>query len=129
MPTVSELILPKGATIHPALRLITWHPRGVLDLALARRIVRFMEEQEQGGGEPFNRFANLSGLEALHLTFAEVAKLAQSRVASYHGPKVRTAFLAIDSLALGIARCTNISCDALRSKSAFFAARAARPNG
>lgn len=103
MSTVSEPILPEGATIHPALRLVTWHPRGVLDITLVRRVVRFMEEQEQSG-EPFNRFSNLAGLDAVHLTFAEVAKLAQSRVASYHGPKVRTAFLATDSLALGMAR-------------------------
>lgn len=96
--------LPDGAKIHPALRLVTWHPHGVLGAPLAREILRFIEAQEKSAPEPFDRFADLSGLEAIHLSFAEVEELAQDRIESYHGAPVKSAIFALNPLAFGIAR-------------------------
>ena len=31
----SRAVLPPGARLHPALQLVSWHPSGVLDAALA----------------------------------------------------------------------------------------------
>ena len=90
--------------IHPALRLVTWHPRGLLDIILARRVLQFVEAQERSAGEPFDRFADLSGFDTIHLSFADVEDLAESRVLSYQGPKVKSAFVAANPLAFGLAR-------------------------
>jgi hypothetical protein len=72
MPKPPDPILPHGARTHPALRLVTWHPSGLLDAALANEILRFIELEEVDR-EPFNRFANLSGVDAVRLSFAVLA--------------------------------------------------------
>lgn len=104
MSDKSDPNFPQGAVLHSSLRLVSWHPSGLLDLTLAERVLRFVEAQEQSCSEPFDRFADLSGLDAIHLSFAEVEDLTESRIASYPGPKVKTAILAVNLLAFGIAR-------------------------
>jgi hypothetical protein len=98
------MTFPDGARIHPSQRLATWHPRGVLDAPLARAIFAFVEAEEAAAAEPFHRFTDLSALEAIHLSFAEVEELAQSRVEGYQGPPAESAILAPSPLAFGIAR-------------------------
>lgn len=104
MSDTSNIVLPEGSSIHPSHRLVTWHPHGLLNATRAREILRFIEAQEQSATEPFHRFADTSGLDAIHLTFADVEELAQSRIDSYQGPPVQSAILARNPLAFGIAR-------------------------
>ena len=91
--------------MHPSLRLQTWHPHGVLDAAFAREILHFLDiEEATTVSEPFDRFTDLSGLTAVRLSFTEVEEIASRRVASYHGAPVKSAILAFNPLAFGIAR-------------------------
>src|ERR1700722_5561398 len=99
MPKTPDVNLPHGARIHRSLRLLTWHPVGLLDAALADGILCFIEVVEVDPEKPFNRFADLSGLDAVRLSFAEVEKIAARRVGTYHGAPVKSAILALHPLA------------------------------
>ncbi len=90
---------------HSDLQLETWFPEGVLDAHLAAFMVHFIGFEEHVSDEPFNRYADLSKLTAIHLEFLEVAALAAERRASCQDmPPVKSAFLAPDTPAYGIAR-------------------------
>jgi hypothetical protein len=86
------------------LRLLTWHPRGILNAAFADKILHFIDIEEATSGEAFNRFIDLSELSDVRLSFTEVEKIASRRVASYQGDAVKSAILAFNPLAFGIAR-------------------------
>ena len=85
-------------------KLISWHPEGVLDLQTASMMVDLVTFHERVLDEPFNRFADWTKLSEVRLKFAEVTNLATKRREDYgSGPRVKSAFLATDPLAFGIA--------------------------
>ena len=51
----------------PKFKLITWHPRGVLNDSFADQIVEFIEMEEHIQAAPFNRYTDLSGLTEVRL--------------------------------------------------------------
>ena len=70
-----------------------WKPRGVLDQSLVNEIVAFVETAEVRAGKPFNRFADLSALDAVDLDFKFVFHIALHRRLSYaENPPVKSAF-------------------------------------
>ena len=70
-----------------------WKPRGVLDQSLVNEIVAFVETAEVRAGKPFNRFADLSALDAVDLNFKFVFHIALHRRLSYApNPPVKSAF-------------------------------------
>lgn len=90
---------------RPDLKLETWFPEGVLNGAMATFMANFIAFQERVVDEPFNRFADLSKVTAIHLDFMELADVAAMRRAEYEGqPPVKSAFLAISNPAYGVAR-------------------------
>jgi hypothetical protein len=90
---------------HPDLKLETWYPEGVLDRTMAAFMVRYIGFEERVIDEPFNRFADLSRLTAIHLDFMQLAELAARRREAYQGRQtVKTAFLATGAPAYGVAR-------------------------
>ncbi len=64
----------------------------------------FIESEERAASEPFDRFANLDGLSAVHLSFSDVEELAVRRVGRYGGVPAKSAILAVNPLAFGMAR-------------------------
>jgi hypothetical protein len=70
---------------HPDLRLMTWHPRGVLDDDLADRVMAFIESEERIAEAPFNRYTDFSGLTGIRLTFGHAFQLAERRKVSSVG--------------------------------------------
>jgi hypothetical protein len=72
--------------------LFVWRPRGVLSEALVNKIVVFVREQEDTLGRSFNRFTDLSALDAVDLNFDYVFHIALYRRLSYAGSKVKSAF-------------------------------------
>ena len=104
VPSHWDVVLPHGAQIHASVHLVSWHPTGRLDAALADEILRFIEVEEATAAEPFHRFADLSGLDAIHLSSAELEGMAARRIGSYHGPPVKSAILALNPLAFGVAQ-------------------------
>ncbi len=79
--------------------------KGTLDFNEATRIVEFIEIKECNFETGFNRFCDLTRLEGISLSSGEVAELASRRRAfNPNDIRVKSAFLATDTLALGIAR-------------------------
>lgn len=72
--------------------LFVWRPHGVLNEGLVNNIIVFVREQEKTLGRPFNRFTDLSDLDAVDLNFDYVFHIALYRRLSYVGSKVKSAF-------------------------------------
>ena len=85
--------LPEDVAWWPDLHLFVWKPRGVLDEKAVNRIIRFIGNQEIALETPFNRFTDLSVLDAVELNFKFVFHVALYRRLSYMGrPPVKSAF-------------------------------------
>jgi hypothetical protein len=73
--------------------LIVWKPRGILDETIVNEIVMFIDTAEKRASKPFNRFADLSALDAVDLNFKFVFHIALHRRLSYApNPPVKSAF-------------------------------------
>lgn len=84
--------LPADVEYVEDANLFIWRPRGVLSEALVNKIIVFVGEQEETLGRSFNRFADLSALDAVDLNFNYVFHIALYRRLSYAGAKVKSAF-------------------------------------
>ena len=72
---------------------MVWKPHGILDQALVNEIVAFVEAAEERVRKPFNRFVDLSALDAVDLNFNFVFHIAlHRRLAFASHPPVKTAF-------------------------------------
>ena len=91
-----------GSRFHAEARLLTWHPRGVFDDAVAARVVDLLESEESLGGDPFNCFTDLSGLSEIRMRIGHLASIASRRHSAFDPPK--SAFFANSSVAIGICR-------------------------
>ena len=86
-------------------RLVTWHPRGVLDDELADRIIDFMESEERIADAPFHRYADFDGLTEIQLKFGHAFRIAERRKAFYGGgPPVKSAIYCDWIVGFGMAR-------------------------
>ncbi|PYK90127.1 MAG: hypothetical protein DME40_08915 [Verrucomicrobia bacterium] len=93
-------------------RLFIWRPRGVLDEAVVNKILAFVADQEGKFGRAFNRFTDMSGLDAVGLTFKYVFHVALFRRLSRQGREtVKSAFLVTDP---EIARSIKLHADAAK---------------
>jgi len=85
--------------------LLVARPKGVLDAEKAKRIVEFIEIKEIAFESGFNRFCDLSRLDGISLQTGDILKLAdRRRTFNPNYVRVKSAFLAMDILAFGIAR-------------------------
>ena len=84
--------LPADVEYAENANLFIWRPRGVLSEALVNNIIAFVREQEETLGRSFNRFTDLSALDAVDLNFNYVFHIALYRRLSYAGGKVKSAF-------------------------------------
>ncbi len=86
------------------MKLESWHPQGVLDFAMMIVMVHYIGFEERVKGQDFNRYADMSKLTSIHLSFNEIAKLAAERLTSFDGlPPVKAAFFAPESPAFEVA--------------------------
>ena len=84
--------------------LLVTRPKGILDAEMAEGIVDFIEIKESHIETGFNRFCDLTRLEGVRLTPAEVLTVAARRRAfNPNDIHVKTAFLTSDPLAFGMA--------------------------
>src|SRR5207237_9223529 len=68
-------------------------PHGMQNQQLVKDIVAFVEAAEQRAQKPFNRFADLSALDAVDLNFRFVFHIALHRRFAFEShPPVKTAF-------------------------------------
>ena len=77
--------------------LFVWRPRGVLNEAQVDKILVFVVEQEKKFARPFNRFTDMTALEAVELSFKYVFHVALYRRLSRVGKEpVKSAFFVTD---------------------------------
>ena len=84
--------LPADVEYVKDANLFIWRPRGILSEALVNQIIVFVREQEETLGRSFDRFTDLSALDAVDLNFNYVFHIALYRRLSYAGGKVKSAF-------------------------------------
>ena len=85
---------PPDVRFNPGLRLLTWHPRGVLDTDAVSKIVAFLEHAEESAQEPFNRFVDLSWLMGIDLDLDDVVRVSMHRRHAFKGNEpAKAAFL------------------------------------
>ena len=84
--------LPAHVLYRKDLSLFLWQPHGVLDEAIVNEIVVFIGTAEARSSKPFNRFADMSALDAVDLNFKFVFDVALHRRLTYAGhPPVKSA--------------------------------------
>jgi hypothetical protein len=85
--------LPAHVLFRKEVSLILWKPRGVLDQSTVNAIIAFIEAVEKRNSKPFNRFNDLSALDAVDLNFDFVFHVALGRrVSAASKPAVKSAF-------------------------------------
>jgi hypothetical protein len=85
--------------------LMVCRPKGILDADTTERIVEFIEIKEEQSETGFNRFCDLSRLESISVSSADVRQLAtRRRLFNPNTFQVKSAFFATHPLEFGIAR-------------------------
>ncbi len=87
---------------YPEWRLLTWHPRGVFDDALADKIIGMVGSEERVEEVPFHRYTDFSGLTHIRLKVGHVFQIAKHRRGAPE--PVKSAFFSDTTVGLGIAR-------------------------
>jgi hypothetical protein len=86
-----------GVSFHPDLNLVVWQPHGILDELHVEQLIRLLEQAEDEAERPFNRYTDLSALDAVELTFKYVFEVSLYRRAIYgERPIVKSAFYVVD---------------------------------
>ncbi len=102
---ISDWIQRLSTRFHAENRLVTWHPRGILDDALVDEIAYFTQTLEYLSEAPFDRFIDLSGLSEIRLQIGHVFNIAKERRSDTEEmPPVRSAFYCDKFVGFGIAR-------------------------
>jgi hypothetical protein len=76
---------PASVQFNEDLHLFIWKPRGILDEASVNKVLVDLLRYECRASQPFNRFSDLSELQAFHLTFKYVFHVALHRRLAYAG--------------------------------------------
>ena len=88
-----KMKLPPNVVFHHDLRLMVYRPRGIVNEKEVKRIVEFLEREEDRAERPFNRFTDNSKLEAIDLDFHFVFRISLHRRLVYaERPPVKSAF-------------------------------------
>jgi hypothetical protein len=87
---------------HPEARLFTWHPQGLLDDALADKIVDFIEEETLAASLSCHCYTDFSGLSEIRLKIGHLFQIAERR-RNAELPR-KSAFFAQSAVGFGIAR-------------------------
>lgn len=86
-----------GVSFHPDLNLLVWQPRGVLDEPHVEELLSLLEQAEDKAERPFNRYTDLSTLDAVEVTFDYVFRVSLYRRTVYgEHPIVQSAFYVVD---------------------------------
>jgi hypothetical protein len=92
--------LPADTRFYQDLRLLVWIPRGVLNEEGLKHIRSIIGDLEAASDEPFNRFTDGQGLEAIDLNFRYVFDFSLFRRLSYAGRAPVKSAILVTSLTL-----------------------------
>lgn len=102
-PTKVDL-LPWVSFYHD-LQLMIVRPRGVLDVPQVEKAVAMLELAEEHADKPFNRFTDLSHIDAVDLSFEFVFRISLHRRLFYSGhAPVKSAFYVTNEETTHVAR-------------------------
>jgi len=88
-----KMKLSRDVLFHHDLRLMVFRPRGILDEKRVDEIVALLEREEKRAHREFDRFSDLSKLDAIRLSFQHVVRVSLHRLLSYSKhPPVKSAF-------------------------------------
>src|SRR4029079_1117927 len=86
-----------GVAFRRDLQLFIWQPRGILDEPHVENLISMLEQAEDDAEEPFDRFTDLSKLDAVEVTFDYVFKVSLYRRLVYADRSpVRSAMYVVD---------------------------------
>jgi hypothetical protein len=89
---VMDLKLPPWSVFRPDLRLLVCRPRGIVDEALLAKTMTLLEAAEREAEVPFNRYIDLSRIDAVDLRLEFLFKNAlRRRAARAEQPSVKAA--------------------------------------
>ena len=91
-----------GTRYYPQFRLTTWHPTGILDEALAEKVIKFVEREEYIQEAPFHRYLDLSGFTEIRVRPKHIIEIARRR--GIVRQAVKSAFFADNPIGLAIAQ-------------------------
>jgi hypothetical protein len=69
-----------GTRYYPRFKLTTWHPQGILDEALADKIIAFIESEEYIQDAPFDRYTDFSGITEVRVSPEYIIETARHRM-------------------------------------------------
>jgi hypothetical protein len=95
---MNNMKLPPDVEFHEDIRLIVWRPRGLVNKATVNKIITVLGELETALKEPFNRFSDTVGADAVDLNFEYIIHVSLYR-RSFYGkrPPIKSAILATDA--------------------------------
>ena len=95
---MNNMKLPPDVEFYEDIRLIVWRPRGLVNKAAVNKIITVLGELETAHKEPFNRFCDTVGADAVDLNFEYIIHVSLYR-RSFYGkrPPIKSAILATDA--------------------------------
>jgi len=95
---MNKVKLPDDVEFYEDIRLIVWRPRGLLNREAVNKIITVIGELETTSKEPFNRFSDTVGADAVDLNFEYIIQVSLYRRAFYgKRPPIKSAILATDA--------------------------------
>jgi hypothetical protein len=97
--------LPPDVLFHRELRLVVYRPRGTLTEHRVNAIVTLLEKEEEAADSPFNRFTDLSKLDALELDVNAMIRISLHRRLAYGNyPPIKSAFYVTSKAAANLVK-------------------------
>ena len=97
--------LPPDVEFHEDIRLLVHRPRGLLDEAVVNRVIAVLADLEVASTEPFDRFLDTVGVDAVELNFKYILHVSLFRRLAYgNRPPVKSAILTTDATIIHYAR-------------------------
>jgi hypothetical protein len=95
---MNNIKLPPDVEFYEGIRLLVYRPRGLVNKAAVNRIITVLGELETALKEPFNRFSDTVGADAIDLNFEYIIHVSLYR-RSFYGkrPPIKSAILATDA--------------------------------
>jgi hypothetical protein len=92
------MTLPPYVEFYEDIRLIVWRPRGLVNREAVNKIITVLGELETTLKEPFNRFSDTVGADAVDLNFEYIISVSLYRRRFYgKRPPIKSAILATDA--------------------------------
>jgi hypothetical protein len=95
---MNNLKLPPDVEFYEDVHLLVWRPRGLVNKAAVNKIITVLGELEATLKEPFDRFTDTVGADAVDLNFEYIIRVSLYRRQVYgKRPPIKSAILATDA--------------------------------